>query len=1017
MAIEFRCSECGASLRAAANAAGGVVRCVRCDSSQPVPAARPASAEPEPQSEPTRPRGDAPPPRARPASEARGGRGPSRRDDRDDRDDRPRRRPRPEPRSPTKLIVGVCVLGALILLGGGALVWRAATKPAEWRTHESVRGGFKIDLPAPPRSDMAARGGVPLQPGAEVEGTVHRRFEYAVVWADFPNGRNPGVTDEQILDASIAGMGQGMPGARVTPGPALKIGPFNAREATVHAGGQGTYVTRVVVTESRLYVIAVGGPGATTNHPDVRRSVESFAVTDREMLAARERNLADERRAKVDADKAKEELLLKLQDLEDARRQREDAEARRQERQRRQDAERQDAETAAAAARFRAPQPGASAPDPTKLPGLKLYLSFDDVRNGAVVPWPRNDVRLPRDVQTGPGVRGRAAYLTGSKSGIPLPIDLLPADALRGPSTVAGWVKARSGGGADVLRASRRGGSVATAVGLMRREPGAGGGLVVHAALDTGPRAADQLPFPGEPRPGALSAPCPDDEKWHHVALPRTGPDRRPGANLYLDGDLVATFAFPPVGLPELAAVAAGQATDREDQVPAAKPDEAGDPPVAAADEICVFDRPLAPGEVRYLAGKAASASPAPAPRVRLVTETRIEPVAGIAFDPERKVVWAVSAVGGYWRPNEKPREAESSAVLSRYSYPDFRLTGTWALPENAGGNAVGGVPVFDGKNNRLFVPIGHIKPLSTHLQRDAARVGQTHRFDLDGVPAWEPGARPAVLTAAATLADPSGPPGSAAVSPDGKWFYYTARPAPVDRDLWYTAVRRVPGSLDGRPDQLVVSSQSGLQQPLWLSADGKTARVLAGVRPLAGGAGPARLGIVDIDTADWKARPTRDVFGLVQNKQSGPPPIALHPDGRIFVGSTTGVSESPPAAGAPWRSRPVPMRAKGFMAVSADGRFLFVADAETDQNWLSVLDARPDAAQVEELASVGEAADRRIGGPFFVSPDGRFVVFRSGQVVRLDDGTPDPSNLPVAPPPHVRPAVNEPGGARFSGE
>jgi hypothetical protein len=315
MAIEFGCPTCGGTLRVGDEAGGRVVRCGGCMTTVRVPDVPPPATD-EPESFPYEPdRIGEPQPTGTPDDE-----GPR---------PRPRRRrpPPPKGRGPVFWILltfGILAVGALALCGGVLLF---LPKPA-WRTHESARGGYKVELPAPPRDDMEKRLGVPPKDGVTVEGTVFGipREEFAVVWNDLPAGGNGPQADRQVIEAAVRVFETGADVARVARNEPLTVSGFPAREVEVLMKGGGTVVTRVVLADSRLYVVTAGGRSVRSGNARVRRFLDSFEVIDPKLVAV----------AKQRADQARlaAEAIEQVRKREEKRRERErilEEEARRQE--------------------------------------------------------------------------------------------------------------------------------------------------------------------------------------------------------------------------------------------------------------------------------------------------------------------------------------------------------------------------------------------------------------------------------------------------------------------------------------------------------------------------------------------------------------------------------------------------------------------------------------------------------------------------------------------------------------
>src|SRR5439155_22803038 len=172
--------------------AGRAARCGHCMAVLRVPAAE----EPVPYAELAPPEPPAAPPRPEPAA-------------------RPRRRaewPDRPSRRRTWLLASLLGFGGLLLLCCGGVY--LAARP-DWRTHDSPAGGFRVELPASPKSNMAHWAGAD-DPRVHVEGTVllARLEDYGVVYVDIEPFKRRGQTDDAILDAAVLGMKNAGPGAR-----------------------------------------------------------------------------------------------------------------------------------------------------------------------------------------------------------------------------------------------------------------------------------------------------------------------------------------------------------------------------------------------------------------------------------------------------------------------------------------------------------------------------------------------------------------------------------------------------------------------------------------------------------------------------------------------------------------------------------------------------------------------------------------------------------------------------------
>jgi len=868
----------------------------------------------------------------------------------------------------------------------GFVVWRVMAAPPEWRVHESAAGGYKVEFPAAPMSDVSKRLGVPLPPGAAAEGTTHRRGEYVVLWAEIQ--QRGWRTDDQILEDTFQGALEGEKPKRVVRGEPFTVGGFPARDLEMTEAGGESGILRAIVADTRLYVLVVGGRSVDAKSPDARRFLDSFTITDPRLLGVGKRK---EQEAEVVRQRAQaeQERVAKLQWEKD--------ELRRQEAERlaavKAAAEATRREAEAEADKFLAPQSAISAPDPTDMPRLQVYLSFNTEENGKTPLLPGSSlVSMPTGSKIGSGVRGTALYLTGRSGGLSLPTQNLHKTFANPPITVAGWVKVR-GVDCDLFKAPHTHGGDLLTVGVSRQR--------VYVRLNGGDSTKPY--FPGEHEWNRMSAPLDAERVWHHIAF--TWSIDRGTALLYVDGKQEASFRFRPGLAQAPKGVTLGEPYTLGDNGYSRMQSKVGplaDLPTAAIDELCVFNRPLTQNEVAYLAGKTKSAGETSVTRLRLAPQLAIDQVSGVAFDPERKLVWAVTERVGYWTVEEWQKSRtrpEQPVYLVRYSYPEFKETGRWLFPTGRTPQHVPGSaspPLLDIKNNRLFVSLWYGSGGVEFLQRGPAWHGDFYRFDLDDVPEGDEAkgmtrlkpANPMPIEGRASQADIGG----GVLSPDGKWLYFTQ--SGTETSVW-----KYPTDLSMAGEEVLVPGHFIWGRHLGVSGIGTRVRVIQGGKE-SQPAGRGLTGMLEIDAETWKPRRVVGVNGVVWGKWVPHTAIAIHPDGRVFAGGPAGITETEQGADkAHSLLRPVPLELPGFMTVSGDGRYLFAAEAEKKQNRLSVLDVRATAELFDAVAELDEEPGVRVGGPFTVSPDGKHVVFRSGLVVRLDEGEDALKPLPKRDP------------------
>ncbi len=1077
MPIEFVCPTCNGTLRVEDDFAGRVIRCGSCQTmlrvpNEPnapdsltqsvVPVAPPDAAVPsasasasatDPDQSLFR---DADPyhsPDRHPDFELSSRRRTRDRDDpydrtraRDRGDERPQRRRRP-PAPPGRGVFFWLVVcgGLLVLLTFGCCGGLYLLLPgAKWQKHESVKGGFKVDLPAAPRDDLPKLAGKERAPGVQMEGTIlfSRAEEFAVVYGDAgPAGQQFGA-DKQQIDEAVKGMQSTGDVRAVLSQKDITVGGFPAREVEFSAKSGGWYVARIVVAEGRVYVLIAGGRFARPGNENARRFLDSFEITDPRLKAAGQKRAEDAKRAaetiRLQNERAERERAENVKRAEEEAR----AEAEQQKERERLATERREAEeirrrkAEAKAARFQTARPGKAPPDPSELPGLLLHLPCEAFENQGTPVLPKGAATVPIGTVLGPGVRGNAVYLPARPGGISPAREIVPPELLASDKTVtvAGWIKVRD---------------TACELVTVRTANWGDRGVSQFSAgvTDTQVRAFDRIitniySFDriGPQKSAPLIADWAPDELWHHLAVTRRADGGRVTITLYLDGAPVASYPFGTArgDRGEQRVLAFGHSVPIRALV--GEPDpfvqnnlkdgayDVPDPdlPISALDDVCAFGRVLTDSEIRYLAGTGPRPKGGTEP-VRLVPEATIDANNGVAFDPARETLWVVTAVNEYWRPGEERKgAAEKQSYIRSYSYPGFQSGARYPLPaQRVRGERPGrgGSPLLDPKSNRLYLSIDYTPVGSAPLQYKPDSTGFLYAFDLGALP--EPGGaslRP-VTQMKPTRSGATVQAYDAAFAPDGKVLYYLDSRGPSQLEPLPTGIGRpLPGvwvcqvgaELDAAPRGVLAPTVSSWAGPLWVSPDGKTLRTITSSR--GANVPQEQVGVLEVDVTTWKSK----VLPLPIADWRAPQPAAWHPDGRLFVsGGPLGIWECDLAANTK-RYRPAPVGATSHMRVSADGRYLVVSDfeepanvAERIRNRVAILDAAREPAQLGELASLEEAPDLRIGGPCWPSPDGRFIVFRSGAVLRVDDGRPPlpkpAPRLPVAPPPRERKAKAPP--------
>lgn len=587
MAIQVQCPECGSTVSAPEESAGKTARCGNCLELFLIPILTAPPSEPlltESSEELLDP--ETAPPSRRPRAEPIA----------PDRRSRPRAIPVPKP-PPSRRWVAFLVCGlflVLLLVGGGIgfAVWKL--NRAEWQTHEPPGGGFRVDLPAAPR-DLAKLTGAKTDPSVRMFGTVRglRNEEYGVVWVDIDPWKRSTYTDEKILEESVRELLKDDPGIRTISDRTLQHNGFAAREVVLNSSKLGgTVLFRVVVAESRWYMVVVGGGSADPGSENAQRFLDSFEIIDPQLFAAQEKRLHPEREterqriawAKAEAGRIESKRIADAEAAEAKRKA--EIEAAEQER--------------LGLQRFLDNRyDGNEPPDPATLPGAALLITFegDGPTVEARTATDTTSCPLPAKAYRGPGVRGDAIYLTNSSFGIDLkPVAKSAAYGSESGQTLSVWLKAR-----------RNTVYIVNARTLGREEYSIRSSSTWLGAFilpDWVPNAFRLLPRFSR------------DEGWHHYALVRqpldTGGERQ---LLYIDGTLqgenttkARTFTQAP-----------GEFRIGSVENPGNHLTE------TALDELAIYDRPFDAVTIQYLAGR--GPKPASVPVVVPKPMAPVEPV------------------------------------------------------------------------------------------------------------------------------------------------------------------------------------------------------------------------------------------------------------------------------------------------------------------------------------------------------------------------------------------------------
>ncbi|MBX9622233.1 MAG: hypothetical protein K2X82_00305, partial [Gemmataceae bacterium] len=200
--------------------------------------------------------------------------------------------PKPAGRGPVFwVLIGLLAVGLVTVAACGGAI---ALLGPKWRAHTSAAGGFRVDLPAEPQPDVADMLLAKAAPGARAEGAmlVGRLEVYGVIYTDLdPAARL--TPPKVLLDQAVRAIEDDNPGTRVVRNDPATVSGFPAREIAYTDPDDATFLCRLVVAGSRLYILSAGGPRAgPAGNPRIRRFLDSFQVTDPKLLAEKNRPAA-----------------------------------------------------------------------------------------------------------------------------------------------------------------------------------------------------------------------------------------------------------------------------------------------------------------------------------------------------------------------------------------------------------------------------------------------------------------------------------------------------------------------------------------------------------------------------------------------------------------------------------------------------------------------------------------------------------------------------------------------------
>ena len=263
--IEFVCPSCQSGLRVTADTAGKVVRCGSCLATVRVPDVPP---EPPRNAKPVHPTAD---PIDRPLR-------------------RRRRLPPPQKTGRSALFWILLVLAVLAVIGLGVCGGLIVMLQPKWQTHESPEGGFKVELPGKPRTDMRELAKMQNDPDFkfQVEGTVlvFQGEGFGVMYTEIDPQLRRMWNDDRLMDEIVKGIRRDQGDVKIESTKPLTVSGFPARELVLSHPEEGKSVWRIVVADTRLYLVFAGGRNVIPeNNERIRRFIDSFQITDPKLLA------------------------------------------------------------------------------------------------------------------------------------------------------------------------------------------------------------------------------------------------------------------------------------------------------------------------------------------------------------------------------------------------------------------------------------------------------------------------------------------------------------------------------------------------------------------------------------------------------------------------------------------------------------------------------------------------------------------------------------------------------------
>ena len=113
-----------------------------------------------------------------------------------------------------------------------------------------------------------------------------RGEEYSIAYGDILPRNQRAHPDERLLDQSVEEIETRPECRRIVRNERLTVSGFPARELELVGKDGGTYMVRIVVADSRYYIVIGGGRSVRPGNENIRRFLNSFEVTDPKLRAA-----------------------------------------------------------------------------------------------------------------------------------------------------------------------------------------------------------------------------------------------------------------------------------------------------------------------------------------------------------------------------------------------------------------------------------------------------------------------------------------------------------------------------------------------------------------------------------------------------------------------------------------------------------------------------------------------------------------------------------------------------------